>query len=140
MQLFILVYPGEVVTTDDFCDIKRVIDAKGTPDIIRSTSDNLSCEVNFKNGRFYVNGLCICPAEGDVLLTDRPVEYRPIWWKGDRDTPIRAPFRRWYRTFQVGRGEIDARWILFFGWQFTENGRNHKRMIQIHQDGTVGVG
>ena len=128
MQIFILVYPGEAVRLVDFLDIKRVMDAKGKPLMLCYELEYVNYEVDFTNGRFYINDNCICPTDGDILLTDKKVEYRPIW------------FRRWYRTFQVNEGEIDARWVLFLGWQFTENGRNHKRMMQIHQDGTVGVG
>lgn len=131
MAQFILTYPGEVVKTGVFGDIRRVIKVRGTPTSLRFEIDQGNFEANFANGYFYINNMCVRPAECDLLLTDRKVEYRPIW------------FRRWYHTFEMGtgsRGEIGAYWILFLGWQFTENGRNFKRMIQIHQDGTVGVG
>lgn len=128
MQQFFLKYPGEIITTDDFFDIKRIMDKKGTPLMLGCQVDHIYYDVNFTNGWFFINDNGICPADGDILLTDKNVEYRPIW------------FRRWYRTFKVGKGETGARWILFSGWQFTENGRNHKRMLQIHQDGTVGIG
>jgi len=130
MPKFFLTYPnGETVTLDDFFDIKRTIDRKGNPTILHYQIDGVNAFVDFSTGRFYINELCICPADEDgVLLTNKKVEYRPVW------------FRRWYRTFDQRGGEIDARWIIFLGWQFTENGRNHKRMMQIHQDGTVGIG
>lgn len=128
MQRFFLRYPNEVVETGDFFEIKRTMDSKGVPLSFRYELGSITVAVSFKTGRFYIDDICICPADGDIILTDKKVEYRPIW------------FRRWYRTFQVNKGEIDARWILFLGWQFTENGRNHKRTMQIHQDGRVGVG
>lgn len=132
---YFIFYPSGVIIADDFFEIKPVIDFMGDPTALRCKLNNVDCTVDFLTGRFYVNGLCICPADGDVLLTDKKVEYRPIWWQG-----MRAPFRRWYRTFQIGAGEIGARWIIFLGWQFTEKGRNFKRMLQIHQDGTIGIG
>ena len=131
MPRFILVYSkGETVTLDDFFDIKRTIDKKGSPlKIGYEIEPGIDYWVDLKTGRFYVNGEWICPADEEgILLTDRKVEYRPIW------------FRRWYRTFDQRGGEIDARWVLFLGWQFTENGRNYKRMMQVRQDGTVGIG
>jgi len=134
MQYFILKYPEETVILDDFFEIKRTIDDKGDPDSIRyeiseeNPHESRFYEVDLQTGCFSVDGCLIQPALDNGVLTHSDVDFRPVW------------FRRWYRTFQVAKGETGAQWALFLGWQFTEDGRNHKRMLQIHQDGTVGMG
>ena len=130
MPRFFLSYPGSEELEYDFYAIKPTIDKLGSPLSIRYEHEpGVDYLVDLKTGMFYVNGTWLCPTTDEgILLTNRKVEYRPVW------------FKRHFKTFNLVGGELDSKCAVFIGWQFTENGKNYKRTMQIHEDETIGVG
>ena len=81
---------------------------------------NQKVGVNLKNGKFYVNGQTLVPSRGDVeSLADRSYPaYRLIY------------FKRHFFTFGDRPGE-EVVGLYGIGWQFTEEGKNIKRLLYI---------
>ena len=85
--------------------------------------------VNLKNGKFDVDGQILIPSRGDVeSLTDRSYpSYRLIY------------FKRHFFTFGDRPGE-EVVGLLGIGWQFTEEGKNIKRLLYITPNNEIIFG
>ena len=85
--------------------------------------------VNLKNGKFDVDGQTLIPSRGDVeSLADRSYSvYRLIY------------FKRHFFTFGDRPGE-EVVGLYGIGWQFTEEGKNIKRLLYITPNNEIIFG
>ena len=127
-QKFIVKYHDKTVVGTDFVDVTRAVKVRSDPVGIEFSLPFGTFAVNFITGEFIIDGVRLQPVIDGRLIDSRflrefKIRFRPIW------------FRQWLRSLEDAS---KTERILYLGWQFTVGKRNHKRILQIHENGLFG--
>jgi len=120
---WILKYGNKKLEFDEIYYVTKKLYEK-LPDTLTYENKGNEYKVDFSNGNFYINDKQI---DHGIHLPDNP-KLRFINFRRVRQIHDAS-------TFELVRSYFE----IFIGWQTTINGKNIKRMMRIHQDGTFEI-